>query len=769
MIGWPDEDDMLIFRYFVAAIIMLPMGDAAAQSFKRAGTEFNAVRTVTVAAGKPYTIVVTEFFHHGEIRPDGKNLAVVAGKKLMPMRILQLGPGDVCRLAFQTIPGQLEYNIYYGGEPPTETPPPWTCRDGLLLETRQYQACNFFSFDSVRAAFDKAKPIGLDYVDAVFHGFNPMTLKNEPFLSRYSGTMDIRQTGVYGFILSSRDCSFLLIDDKLVASSPGYHGPMYQALRGSRHDVKLATGEHKFEFYHAAGGDGAVMVVAWEVDPKSEKPQNVTLIPSEVFHSYLVAHLPTTQLSTRTAKQSPDFFVKIVNDIPLPDNDVPLVGVLFRDCSVTALTMQGAKLQWDFGDGQTSHLPNVDHVYLRPGVYPVKLSIRRGAKTIETTNRVNIDRPHLSSQDKRYSFDDYLKIIEEYDPKTLDTLSLRQLVLAFEAKATVLASQAEDAAQKVQEIKNDPNRRPRPSFSDSRHHAVQDTLLAESNRYLARAVDAGKTAFIGKSVASGDQDLLQLAQWIGPTARERLGDSETAFQIWQGVAERIQTAPLKAECEIAAADIALNDLLKTAEAKSLLESAAKQIDTSANSPMAANFNRVWGDYNAATGDGPSARKAYAKAEQTSSAARPANESTAARGAHARSTEEFVRQKQFDRAAEELQAWQREYPTEKNEGYWTLLAARYWAGRGKYAQAIAQVEQLQAVNPDSPYVDQALLLAADSEMRRGRKDRALATLHALVKDYPGSPLAPLAKKNIDVLKKDGREKDGREEKGEGRGK
>ena len=56
----------------------------------------------------------------------------------------------------------------------------------------------------------------------------------------------------------------------------------------------------------------------------------------------------------------------------------------------------------------------------------------------------------------------------------------------------------------------------------------------------------------------------------------------------------------------------------------------------------------------------------------------------------------------------------------------------------------------AVNRDSPYVDQLLLVAADSEMRRGRKDRALATLHSLVKDYPGSPLAPLAKKNIEVL-------------------
>jgi outer membrane protein assembly factor BamD (BamD/ComL family) len=59
----------------------------------------------------------------------------------------------------------------------------------------------------------------------------------------------------------------------------------------------------------------------------------------------------------------------------------------------------------------------------------------------------------------------------------------------------------------------------------------------------------------------------------------------------------------------------------------------------------------------------------------------------------------------------------------------------------------------SVNRDSPYADQVLLLAADSEMRRGRKDRALATLHSLLKDYPGSPLAPLAKKNIAALEGD----------------
>ena len=79
-----------------------------------------------------------------------------------------------------------------------------------------------------------------------------------------------------------------------------------------------------------------------------------------------------------------------------------------------------------------------------------------------------------------------------------------------------------------------------------------------------------------------------------------------------------------------------------------------------------------------------------------------------------------------------------------------MFARYWSGRGKFAQAIAQAEQLRTVNPDSPYVDQLLLLAADCQMRMGRKDRALASLHSLVNDYPGSPLAPLAKKNIEAL-------------------
>jgi tetratricopeptide (TPR) repeat protein len=424
--------------------------------------------------------------------------------------------------------------------------------------------------------------------------------------------------------------------------------------------------------------------------------------------------------------------------------------------------MSGAKLRWDFGDGQTSDFPNADHVYLHPGLYAVKLSVHRAGKSLEITNRIDVQRPRVNpaAQEKQYSLGDYLPLIETYEPKTLDTPSLMQMVRVFEAKADALVNRAEDASQRTKAVEEDPNRRhdrlARPSSAgrgrptQPRAAVPQAGPATESDRYLAKAVAAGRAAFEEGSAAKGEDDLLRLAQLVGPMAREQLGDSEAAFQIWRGAAARIGTAAAKAACETAAADVAVNDLLKAADAKPLLQAAEKGLGDSKIGPIAAQLARVWGDYYAATGDGKAANKSYAEAEQLMAAARPFSEDVARRGAHARSTEEFIKEKQFGRAAAEIQAWQAEFPQEKVDGYLTLLWARYWAGCGKFAQAIALGEQLQVVNPDSPYIDQLLLLAADSEMRRGRKDRALATLHALMKDYPGSPLAPLAKKNIDVL-------------------
>jgi tetratricopeptide (TPR) repeat protein len=706
----------LLLTASIAAIWLVSAGQGQAQSFRRAGTEFDAVRSVNVPAGKTYSIIVAEFFHHGEIRPDGCNIAVVAqNKELVSWRVLQLGPGDVCRLAFQTIEGRSQYDIFYGGEPPRDEKPEWTCNDGLLLETRQFRHCDFHSLDSVRKAFDASTPIGADYVDQVFHGCNPFNLKTGPFLSRYTGYLDMPKAETYGLITSSQDCSFLLVDGKTVASAPGYHGPMYRVRPGSRHDLQLSAGQHKFEYYHAAAGSNAVMVAAWEVNPSDQHAHNPKPIPGEAFRSYMVGHLPAGRVTLRTAKLVPDFTMTISGYMPLPDNDVPLVAVSFRDASPKGLTMQGARIRWDFGDGQTATTLSADHVYLRPGLYPVKLSIRRGSKAVEIINRVYVDRPLLPSREKQPSFDEYVRTIDSYDAKSLDAASIRQLVLALEAKADTFVDGG-DAAK----------------------------------HYLARAVEIGKLGFQQSSATKATEELLKLAQLVGPMARVRLGDSQSAWDNWRLATEQVAAPVAKAECEINAADIAVNDLAKPAAAKPLLEAATRRLGTGRSGPVAAMLQRVWGDYHAATGDGKAARAAYLDADRLSPDPHNFVQQAARLGAHARSTEEFLKEKHFDRAAAEIQAWQQELPSARLDGYLTLLYARYWAGRGQHAEAIAQAEQLQAANPDSPYVDQLLLLAADSAMRLGHKDRALATLHSLVKDYPGSPLVPLAKKNINIL-------------------
>jgi TolA-binding protein len=721
-----------------------------AQSYHRAGTDFNAMRVVELGTGKSFDAVVTEFFHHGEIKPDGSNVIVAAKDQLVPCRVLQLGPGDFCRLAFQTIKGQMQYEILYGGDPPTERPPPWTCKNGLLLETRHFRNCNLQNLDPLRRAFDSAAPFGSDYVEGVFHGENPFSLKREPFFSKYSGYLDIPAAGKYGFITASQDASFLLIDDKQVAAAPGRHGPLRFAIRNVRQDVQLTAGLHKFEYYHAAAGSDAIMAAYWEINPLDPKPKPEKISPT-AFHVDRIARLPAGTLTLRTSKQVPDFTMKITGDVPLPDNQPPLVVVSFHDASPKSMINQN-KGQWDFGDGQTSSELNPVHVYLRPGLYNVKLSSRLSGKTVEIANRVDVEAPSLDYKDKLHEISDHLKLLDSYNLRTLDAASLRQLVNAYELKASQLSGRADDLKKEIEEGPADPNRKPDDEIEKARKKKIIDNLLSESRQFVAQAVDKGKAAFAADYASKGDDDLVKLARHIAPIARCRLGDSPRALQIWEGAAGNIRNPMLKAECQAFAADILINDLVKVQDAKPLLDQATAALGAVKSGPQAAVLQRVWGDYYASTGNGKAARDAYAAAEKATGPGRNFIESTAWKGAHSRSAEEFIKSGKFDQAADEIQAWQREYPGEKINGYLTLLYARYWAARGKYAQAVAQAEQLQALNPDSAYADQILFLAAECEVRRDRQDRAVATLHSILKDYPGSPLVPTVQKILVELEK-----------------
>ena len=737
------------------SVVLTRAEPLSAQSFRRGGTEFTSKRSVVLPADKEFSIVVTEFFHHGQMAADGRNVVVAAQKALVPTRVLQLGPGDYCRLAFQTIDRERTYEILYGGDPPDASEvPPWTARSGLVLETREYRQCNLNSLKSVRAALESSTRIGSDYVGNVQHSHNPFSLKPAPFLSHYSGYLHVPKAGLYGFLTSSQDCSFLLIDDKVVVDAPGRHRPARRALRGSRKDVRLSAGAHKFDYYHAASGPATMMVAAWEISPSDPKPAPVA-IPKEAFRWQAVGRVQPGPVETKAEKVLPDFLVDLSGSVPLPETESQLIGVRMKNVSPSVL-MTKSRFLWDFGDGQTSDQQHPQHVYLRPGLYTIRLTVRRGAKSYEMANRVYIDQPKVLKAAKFHVLDQYLPVIRTYDPAKLDAASLRQLVVAYTWKAdTILAPQPDEKTKtgEEEEEAGSQGAQKAAKLAEEAAKRAQEAAArkADAAAYLALAVRAGKAALVGESAAEGDDGLGALARLVGPMARNQLGDSRLAGQIWRGAAEKISRGDLKAECELAAADIALNDLLDPPAAKNLLEAAAGRLGQGQVGPVASRLQRVWGDYYAATGDGQAAREAYRRAEAVLGSSRSHVEQTAWRGAHSRSVEQFLASGEMHRAAAQLGAWQQEFPAEKIDGYMSLLFARYWAGRQMDSQAISLAERLLAVNADSPYIDQLLFLAADCEMKRDRVDRALATLNSLVEDYPGSPLVPTARDRIAALK------------------
>ncbi|MCR4411278.1 MAG: PKD domain-containing protein [Thermoguttaceae bacterium] len=748
-------------RVVLVALLMFSAGSSLAalgQTFRRAGVEFQAVRPINLPPGKTYSVVVTQFFHHAQINAEGTNVLVAtkAGKPV-PTRVLQLGPGDYCRLAFEPQSGQNAYEIFYGGDAPAASEvPPWTSKDGLLLETREFKPCNLHRLDSVREAFHSSKPIGADYVDRVQHAHNPFALTPAPFLSRYSGTMHLATAATYGFITSSQDCSFLLIDDKVVVEAPGAHGPAHHALRGSRKDVALSAGPHKFEYYHAASGPQAFMVAAWEINPRDPKPEPVA-IPPEVFHAGSIGREAAGSPSMRGEKVMPDFVMNLAGSVPLPDREIPLVRVQFRDASPRSLALN-SKFLWEFGDGQTSEQPNPEHVYLRPGLYPVKLTVRRAGRPFEIVHRVYVDQPKITARDQLDELDAYLPILEKYDPRTLDAAALGQLVAAYQAKADALLAtpdETEDLAAKPgrrrakaasKAIERTAEAPPTPEEL-AKERQLAAARKAEAMKYTAAAVEAGKVALVAESAAKGDDDLLKLARLVGPMLRDQLGDSRQAGAIWQGAARRIAAPEAKGECLVEAADIAVNDLANPKVARTFLDQATENLKAPKAKELAARLQRVWGDYYALAGDGKAARKAYAAAETLTASTRTNAERIAWQGAHGRSTEQFLKTEEYDRAAAQIRQWQEEFPADKIHGYITYLYARYWAGRKQYAAAIALAGQLAAVNADSPYIDQLLLLAAECERAMGDAPKAVARLESLLKNYPGSPLVPLVKERL----------------------
>lgn len=759
---------------FFLALNILATTSYSAESYSVSGGSFRAMREIDGPSGK--TIYVTQFMHQGLISlapkgidprtaNEGKTVLVTTkGKKPVPFKILQLGPGDFCRLAIQTEGKTTSYIVYYGlpeGKGPNDVNvPAWTAEGGLLLETRRTdRPFSMDNLDSLKQAFEKSAPIGAGYVGTVSHGFNPWSLRREPFMSRYTGQLEVKEPGRYAIVTSSHHCSFVVIDGKLVASHPGRHHRSWDARPELVKQVSLTAGKHSFEYWHATGDSDASMLLVWELNG-GEKPKKLSLIPEEAFQPDTIGRVQAGSVSLVGQGGATDFEYRVIGSVPLPDNDQHLVAVQFRNRS-GGLAARG-KLTWKFGDGLTSNDAAPEHIYLKPGIYSVELISETASQTISSVNRIEIDQPKEQTKEQREdksklpTLDQYLKVVEQYDASKLDADALMQLVEAYQAKIDSILNpteqelaaimQADSQAEDEQADKDD-ERRSRRNRSRRQSTSQQTKTMEEVAKYRRLIAETVRAALVDNPNFKGDS-VYPLALSSGTIARDYLDDWKLAGQIYVAAAKKITFHDHSAECYALAADVSL-DMLNKNSARNFLDTASKKISQTGLNSSISTYYRVQADFLADSGKGDEARQSLEKAASRNTRAQY-SEQVALQGSASRSAEKFLQERNFDRAIEALRTWQQEYPAAAYEGFITLVFAKYWIAKEKYSLAATLADRQITLNPDSSYIDELLLTAAEAQKKAGKPDAARAFLQSLVKDYPGSPFVPDAREKLREL-------------------
>jgi tetratricopeptide (TPR) repeat protein len=662
---------------------MLLLLGAAAASFAQTtwhgGRQWEFRRSVVVSpAPGGAQVCVLEFLAHQALTAERPGLVVVAKGEAVPAKILQHGPGDFVRIAFATIKGEARYQVYYGGVATKELGP-WTPPVGLVFECRKFLECDLTNLKSVQQAFDRALPLGADFVPTVFLGLLPFDASETPVLSRFTGTLRIPRSGMYKFYTTSHDASWLVVNGKVVVAWPGRHG----ATGDARHvgEIELAEGHVPFEYHYATVGGAFFAVAAWSL-PGEDK---IVPIPAEAFGSVL--RVATERLQSRAGVALADFVCRPIAQALIQPSWPPLVKVKF-DTGADA-----TRYRWDFGDGQSGTAAAPEHVYLKPGLYRVRCS-RTGGQPIEQLVPIAPPWDRLSEASAHVEPADWLPTLEGYAPATLPPAALLSLVRVYE------------------DIKD--------------YGAAAEAGLA----------GLGKR----KSAPSADEanDFAQLAVALVAILDQRLDRTEDAWKCATHALGYRPSGTAALELLLCAIELALvSD--RVDDASRWISQAQAIVKEGATTSARGRLWLLCGDLARRRRQSAEARKAYAEAHEVFAAGTDPRHLVAFEGAYSREIEEFLREGRLEDAADRLQKWAETMPETKLQGYYSVLFARCQSARGRHRQAILETEDLLRVAPASPYADRVLLAAAEAHARLGATAEAAKLLERIGKDYPGSPI------------------------------
>ncbi len=327
-------------------------------------------------------LAMAEVFTAGHLASDGSDLRVTtADGTLVPSSVLQVGPGDKVRFVFALTKSTRNFYVYFGNAdpapPPASLPPiAWHC--GIRMEMRAMPAGAQPNPARLDNDFVTAKTvIGATMIDQPFIGVNPFGEQTQTIV-QYRGSLFAPVDGAYEFAGAAAQRGALYIDGQLllnILSAPG--DVRYNAT------TTLKRGPHDFTVYEAALNTEPRLSIGW----KPPTVQKVDVIDRSSFG--VLAHGIPGKLEQFHQNLTADFALEYLGECFFANYYTHHYRFV---AALSPGTPGAAKVDWSFGDGQVGTDSSIEHVYLEPGMYAVRVTTHYGTASDTQTTAIFVSR-----------------------------------------------------------------------------------------------------------------------------------------------------------------------------------------------------------------------------------------------------------------------------------------------------------------------------------------------------------------------------------------
>lgn len=662
--------------------LLLAMGPFMAQAAETPWWDkaWTARHEIRVQAAVPPTVdaVRVDMSTLGRLRADAGDLRVVTPRgKICPHEVVCVGPGERVRFLFRPESGVTTYHAYFGNrfaEPPRE---PYDRKAGLLIEVRDLPDGPFRRTPEILALWRGATEVqGRVLVSRVFHGSNPVG--PEPrFIARYVGHVYVPAPGAYRIVTTSSDASAVLVDGRIVAQWGGEHNARAGRNGQFGSTVDLTPGLHRIEYYWVKSSTHpAAAVLGWQ------RPTELgaRLVPPNAFVHPVDGKVMAVE--SRDGARVADFLCH-------PQHHIDRNGIHAVSCQLRRAAGQGGGEEdfvWEFPDGSTAHGKSVNKVFFGLGPREVKLTVPGPHGPIEGVREVDIQPVWTQTRPpKGKSFESYRHGFDEVDPDV--------------ASPAVLASMI--------------------AFADDLDRTDRIEVLWERLRARREARTLSGFALVVEILGAR----FQRAPFCSSDR------AEEALRL--GIASACEEAT-RLRCMRLLADLLVNVKGDADGARDVLDRLGNLRDDKVQRRL---VRILEGDIAAQRGDLEEAVACYAKAGST---ARPWDKRVAVRrDSLLFCAEGYLRRDRFAGAAEALEDWLVEQPSDRLEPHLLWLLARAYSGLGFHTRALVMFDRALGIDPCSSVAPRILLGRADHKRTSGDEEGALVDEEMLLGRFPYS--------------------------------